>query len=338
MNICSDCFSDSELDAFIKSQNNLGKCDICSSTDNSTILIDELEDFFQELIDNYQVWDTGEPIKNKIQDHWSLFSSHKIASKILNYILPKLKTEITNSEVGVDYIDEIIENYSYWEKLKDELKWEKRFVTNVELLTEDLGWDGFFNAQYILTPDVTLYRARVHYKSGDPAYTPEKMSCPDPEIVNSGRLNPSGIPVLYLSDNEETILYEVRASFLDEVSVGKFKLRMSNHSINIVDFTEDVSIFNPGYVNNTIKSKLLKGNISRDLSKPMRRYDSELEYIPTQFICEFIRVVTGANGIRFQSSLHPKGKNVVIFDEDLMECTEVSLVKVNNVTLSSKDR
>ena len=67
----------------------------------------------------------------------------------------------------------------------------------------------------------------------------------------------------------------------------------------------------------------------------MRRYDSEIEYTPTQFICEFIKVFTGADGIRFQSSLHPSGKNLVVFEEDLMECVDVSLVKVNNVSLRS---
>ncbi len=56
-----------------------------------------------------------------------------------------------------------------------------------------------------------------------------------------------------------------------------------------------------------------KQKISIDLSKPMRRYDNEIEYIPTQFICEFIKVFTGASGIKFSSSLHPSGNNFVIF-------------------------
>ena len=82
-----------------------------------------------------------------------------------------------------------------------------------------------------------------------------------------------------------------------------------------------------------MKAKLLRQKISSDLSKPMRRYDSELEYIPTQFICEFIKVFTGAFGIRFNSSLHPKGNNVVLFDQNLMTCISVKKVKINTVNL-----
>ncbi len=69
----------------------------------------------------------------------------------------------------------------------------------------------------------------------------------------------------------------------------------------------------------------------------MRRYDSEVEYIPTQFICEFIKVFTGAFGLRFTSSLHPKGKNVVIFDQDLISCKEVMIKKINSVDLKATE-
>lgn len=67
----------------------------------------------------------------------------------------------------------------------------------------------------------------------------------------------------------------------------------------------------------------------------MRRYDTDIEYIPTQFICEFIKIFTGASGIRFNSSLHPIGNNIVMFDLQKMECTNVQLKKINKVDLES---
>src|SRR5690606_1741880 len=107
---------------------------------------------------------------------------------------------------------------------------------------------------------------------------PKEMTCPPKEFANGGRANPSGIPFLYLSDNPQTVLYEVRASYLDELSVGTFELRPEFDSIKLVDFTEDTFLFQPnsGSINETIKGKLLRQKISSDLSKPMRRYDSEL--------------------------------------------------------------
>ena len=165
----------------------------------------------------------------------------------------------------------------------------------------------------------------------------DEMFCPPAKIAMGGRANPPGIPYLYLSDDPDTVLYEVRAAYLDELSFGVFKLKDLIGATKIVDFTENTSLFQPGKVNETIKSRLLREIISTDLSKPMRRYDSELEYVPTQFICEYIKIFTGANGIRFKSSVHPKGNNLVIFDQTMMECIEVKLKKITRLNLQSTD-
>lgn len=194
-----------------------------------------------------------------------------------------------------------------------------------------------FLKQRELIPTDRLFRGRVHHESGNPAYAPEDMMSPKADMVGGGRANPLGIPYLYLSDNPETVLYEVRASYLDELSIGIFKLRDEAQTLKIVDFTEDTPLFQPNRVNKTIKARFLRERISRDLSKPMRRYDSEIEYIPTQFICEFIKVYAGVNGIKFSSSLHPTDKNIVIFEQKLMECIEVVLKRINRVDLKAKE-
>ncbi len=334
MKVCASCFSDKELRGFISSSSEIGDCDVCESNNQPLLDVSELFDFFQELLDNFKVFENGIPLSSKIQSNWSFFSSHGVANKILNYVLPNLLTEITSSNINVEYTDDIIENYNHWEVLKEDLKWKNRFVINIERL-EELGWDGFFNTQFKLSKDVELFRARLHHQSGLELYKPEDMACPPKEFASGGRANPSGIPFLYLSDNPETVLYEIRASFLDELSVGTFKLKPNSDLIKIVDFTEDTSLFQPNSssINKTIKGRLLREKISSDLSKPMRRYDSELEYIPTQFICEFIKVFTGALGIRFNSSLHPKGNNIVLFDQNLMTCTLVKKVRISSINL-----
>jgi hypothetical protein len=332
MKVCVSCFSDKELKGFISSSNEIGDCEVCESKNQSLIDVSELFDFFQELIQNFKVFENGMPLSSKIQSNWSFFSSLGVANKILNYVLPKVQTEITSSNINVEYTDDIIENYNHWEILKEELKWKNRFVINIERL-EELGWDGFFNTQFKLRNESPLFRARIHHQSGLQVYKPEDMSCPQKEIASGGRANPPGIPFLYLSDNPETVLYEVRASYLDELSIGTFVL--NSESVKLVDFTEDTYLFQPdnSSINKTIKAKLLRQKISSDLSKPMRRYDSDLEYIPTQFICEFIKVFTGALGIRFNSSLHPSGNNIVLFDQKLMTCVEVKKLKINSVNL-----
>ena len=334
MKVCTNCFADKELEGFISSSKKSGDCKICGSSNVAIIDIDELLDFFQELLDNFHIVADGDSLKSKIQGNWSFFASNDIATKILHEVLPRLSTSILNSEDQVNYNEDIIENFMHWEKLKEELKWSKRFISNIDYL-EELGWDGFFNTQFELKPTDDLFRARVHHQSGLNSYSPDEMKSPKPEFVGGGRANPSGIPYLYLSDNPDTVLYEVRASYLDELSIARFQLREKFDSVKIVDFTEDTPLFQPTKINATIKASLLRKRISLDLSKPMRRYDSEIEYIPTQFICEFINVFTGASGIRFNSSLHLNGKNIVIFDQELMQCEDVQLKKVNNMNLTA---
>lgn len=332
MKVCSNCFSDREIGGFISSIGILGNCKICDSHEIPLIELKELLDFFQELIDNYQKAEDGEPLRSKIQGHWSFFSSHKTATEILNNILPQISTEFLSAEDRVEYTTEISDNYNHWETIKEELKWSKRFFINTEYL-EELGWDGFFNTQYELKPEDKMFRARVHHASGLPPIDINKMHCPPREIALGGRANPMGIPYLYLSDNNETVLYEVRASYLDELSIGTFQLKADLKSLRIVDFTEDTSLFQPRMVKETIKARLLRDRISVDLSRPMRRYDSEIEYIPTQFICEFIKVYTGAMGIRFRSSLHPQGKNLVLFDDNTVDCIDVERIKITSLKL-----
>ena len=74
--------------------------------------------------------------------------------------------------------------------------------------------------------------------------------------------------------------------------------------------------------------------ICKDLSKPLRRFDTELEYVPTQLICEYCKL-NQADGIMFASSLHPQGQNIVLFDPKDAKCTKVDYVEINKVTISS---
>lgn len=334
MKVCSNCFSDSELKSFIEAKGSRTNCKVCGSEKIESIDLDELLDFFQELLGNFQKSKTGTPLKLKIHENWNFFSSIKVASKILKSVIHYTNTELRSINDLVEYSEEIILNYSYWDELREKLKWERRYLPDLDVI-QDLGWDGFFNTQFELVSKDKLFRARVHHESGKPAYPPGKMMCPEPEITRGGRANPSGIPFLYLSDNEETVLYEVRASYLDELSIGEFRLKKEIEKIKIVDFTESTLLFQPGSITEIIKARLLRQRISLELSKPMRRYDTDIEYVPTQFICEYIKIFTGAGGIRFKSSLHDNGNNIVLFDQEKMECIKVTLKRVKTVNLDA---
>lgn len=335
--VCTQCFSDRELIAFINSQAISGYCDFCGSVNGFCISIDELFDFFSELLSHFQPDKKGTMLKTLIQGNWSLFSTVGNAYAILNYFIKTVASTFASADELVNFSDDILENVGYWDMLKHQLATKNRYITDVGYLTGDLGWDGFFSSQIQIPHGLPLYRARLHHSSGQPAYAAHEMFCPPAAYSTAGRANPSGIPYLYLSDNADTVLYEVRAAYLDEISIGIFEVKPTVTSpVVISDFTESLTIFHPSRIGDKIKATLLKQKISADLSKPIRRYDSELDYIPTQFICEFIKIYTGVHGIKFRSSLHAAGNNFVIFDQDLMNCIHINRVQVHSVVIANQ--
>ncbi|MFZ1236062.1 MAG: RES domain-containing protein [Prevotella sp.] len=83
-----------------------------------------------------------------------------------------------------------------------------------------------------------------------------------------------------------------------------------------------------------MKKTLLLNAISKDMSKPLTRYDTELEYVPTQYICELCKL-HGADGICFESSLKNGGLNYVLFKENDAECIAVRAVQINEVMINA---
>ena len=337
MNICESCFVDKELKGFINSEGELGVCGFCRSKNHKIIALEELLDFFQELLNCFEMKNNGQSLASLINGQWDLFSNNRVAIDVLNSVINQLNTVFNNAEVQVDYSPEIQNNVTYWDKLKEQLKWERRYLSDTDYLINELAWDSFFESQFVINEDDFLYRGRLHQNTDDECFNVNSMSCPPKEVSTAGRANPLGIPYLYLSDNKDTVLYEIRATYLDDVTVAKFSIKPDlNKKVLISDFTEIPTLYHPGEVEKRIKARLFKECISRDLSQPVRRYDSELDYIPTQFICEFIRLYTNVDGIKFRSSLHNTGINYVIFDESIMTCTEVNKVQVSKVEISHR--
>ncbi len=336
MKVCGNCFNDFELKSHIDAfSQEIGECTVCGHESAPVLHIDEIMDFFIELLGLFEKDDSGVPLVDIIQEDWNLFSSKENASKILSVIVKEneLFKGHKSSDIYVRYINEIDEVISYWDHLKESLKWERRFIIEMDNLIE-LEWDKYF-AETISVPDEsTFFRARIHFDESSKTFCKTKMGSPPKEITSEGRANPLGIPYLYLSKDIKTTFYETKALLHDEISIGQFAIKQGV-TLNFVDFTETPSAFlGMGDINNYCKKTQLKKRISKDLSKPIRRYDSTIEYVPTQFICEFLRYVIGADGIIFNSSLYPKGQNIVLFNDEMVKCIDVKKYRVSEMDIS----
>ena len=77
------------------------------------------------------------------------------------------------------------------------------------------------------------------------------------------------------------------------------------------------------------------------MGKTMRRSDSVLDYLPTQYITDFIQSISYEDGpeydgIEYRSTLHPAGYNLAIFNPDLFECVSVSVYDIEKLQYTSK--
>lgn len=341
MKIYADCFEDEEIKQFINTTSTESETNPYMHGKTSRFIdFSELADFFSSFLSVYEE-DTinGKPLFKLLQEDWTLFNvgiSGSSLEILLQEILVELSYPFASSNLKVGYTTEISDCINYWDLLKSELKSKKRFLSDLNSII-DYGWDTFFDVNSLIDKHIPLYRARIHHNINETKpHDVAKMGCPPMPMMSEGRANPMGIPYLYLCKEIETTFYEVRSTFLDYISVGTFRVK-DGITLNITDFTKHLSPFNNSSdIVSFTKGKLLRDTISRDLSKPLHRFDSHLEYIPTQFICEFIRYFCGSDGVQFTSSLKSNGVNFVLFDESNVECESVSLHQIKSLDILSE--
>jgi hypothetical protein len=75
------------------------------------------------------------------------------------------------------------------------------------------------------------------------------------------------------------------------------------------------------------------GHLCAALSKPVLPHKKDLEYLPTQYLCELIKD-TNFDGIAFKSSLG-KGDNYVIFNDSLLTGSKVSTYSIASTIVKS---
>jgi RES domain len=146
---------------------------------------------------------------------------------------------------------------------------------------------------------------------------PSERMYPTPEYAGAGRVNPKGIPCLYLSFEKETAVYEIRPWLNAVVSLGLFE---TTRELSIVDCARKSSLTELLWTMRcwecvedeepTPKDEELEeivwGEINSALSQPVQKSDDPINYIPTQILCELFKV-NGADGIAYKSSVRKGG-------------------------------
>lgn len=237
---------------------------------------------------------------------------------------------------GLQNYSDYIRNHSLlkmnsWEGFVSDLKTQNRFHTNyinLEILEKFCS--------YIRKPykkGTMFYRGRISLADG---YSADEMGAPPSEKASAGRANSQGISCLYLADEVETTIREVRAGAFDFICVGKFELQEDIIVVNLKSI-DKISPFIEGLdlLEHAINKEHLK-KINTEMGKVLRRSDSILDYVATQYISDFIKSLNIENdkkyaGLEYNSTMNPKGFNLAVFYPELFKCVDVNVCKIKGL-------
>lgn len=159
-------------------------------------------------------------------------------------------------------------------------------------------------------------------------YSAADSGAPQADLVNNGRVNPDHIRYLYLCEDEITPVYEIRPIIGERVSVAKFSLQTD---VKVYDLTLDIQ---DRMENSEYEWPSLYNTIGIMFSRP---YNGEnRHYLPTQFLAEEIKRM-GFDGLRFNSSLHKGGINVVLFNPDVCKAISSELRNISEIKIKIDD-
>jgi hypothetical protein len=341
MLICANCFNDKLLQTYINSKYiQIGECTLCNKPNVKLIEAEILSDFFIQLFDLYDVSNIEESLylHQRLQSDWKLFNnlSDDQSKELLREIIhsPSLDEYLENKWILKGEIN-IKEE---WDSFSEEIKHQNRFFPKSPFDIDTISGIKLIPFRQIcsllenkLKAPQTFYRSRIN--KPDMNWTNSDLKKPFKEFVTGGRANPRGIPYLYLADDKKTAIAEVRPAKGQYVTVGFFKL---NVDLNIVHFRQISPfeyIIDKAMENIEVLSRFNKifKLMNDKLSEPIDPLKTDLEYLPTQYICEKIKSF-GYDGVGFQSAM-AKGINYAIFnDEDKLHCYTTRKYYISELT------
>jgi len=174
--------------------------------------------------------------------------------------------------------------------------------------------------------DSLLYRAQlgcdyrslderngVHVCNEEIPYSQKRMK-PLLDRASEGRANPKGIPHLYLSNQKEIAMSEVRPWTGSKVTLAIFKIIRNLKVVNFSNQSERSSTICLNEPSPEDREKIVWDQINNAFSEPVLPCDHVADYVPTQIITELFKS-KGIDGIVYKSNFGT-GLNFVLFNLD----------------------
>lgn len=339
---CASCFGNPKVEEVLKASIDdhcILSCVRCRAKNVAVFPAERCLFLIEPLLDLYTEDCCGISLYDCLRNDWGIFSNSPLSKAeclaLLSDILEdsEVKDRKYSSEVGGSLLSE-------WQDFISHIQNRQRWLFDPpRFLIEELSI-----LVRSLTKPVTdfpndlnqerLYRARIHDLSEEGYSSSDRMGAPPPGRAFQGRLNPPGISFLYLADQPETAALEVRASRADGLSIAEFKLRAG---LSFIDFrnihipVDPFELTSDG-LRQTFQTTRLLRELAANLSAPVRDVDAAYDYIPTQFLCEFVRSEE-VDCIIYPSAVRPDHANVVLFDPD----DSAEYIRTSEFAISSFD-
>jgi RES domain-containing protein len=164
----------------------------------------------------------------------------------------------------------------------------------------------------------------------------ERMK-PLADSATEGRVNPKGIPVLYVATTPDTAMCEVRPSLASDISLAELQL---DRALTLVDCTvaSGRSIFS--YAGRQVpaaeREEVVWHSINDAFTRPVDSSDRLADYAPTQVIAEAFRRA-GIDGIIYRSGFGGGGHNIALFSLNDASALNVKLMHAVAVNFTFAD-
>ena len=200
---------------------------------------------------------------------------------------------------------DLFDGSSHWWALVGSLRHDTRFPIRSELLSRLLEFCQ--TSTRVVQKGSLLYRARLNRPrmrvNGPEPWPVGEMSAPPPEVAKGGRLNPPGLPYLYLAADVETAVAELRPWRGADVTVATFEC------------VRDIPVFTlPAAKSADEQRDFALKQLAEEFSTPVE-HDTLLGYTVTQTIAEALKAACdpAMEGVEYPSAMRRDGRNIAIF-------------------------
>ncbi|MBQ6921191.1 MAG: RES family NAD+ phosphorylase [Bacilli bacterium] len=351
MRISSACFLDNEIKLIIESNKRSGFCDVLKR--NETFIYDTnqdngLGDLFLDFLSIYKVA-TDETstelrvlLRDELCDKWNIFSKDykETAIDIVKAIVIDCNSyddelfdlDIFSKEVYIPqlsnkvyYKENSILNGFSWDDFCNSIKFSNRYHT--KLFNSEVFKIFSYNLNTRFLTGTYFYRARIN--KTNKRFKKNEIGMPPPAHSKSGRIAADFIPCLYLANDIETAICEVRAGAHDIVDVGLF---VNTAELSIVDFRllDKISPFAVEDPLSLYINKPIFISMKKEMEKPLRSSENIVDYIPIQYLCDYIRFL-GFDGVAYNSTMNENGFNVSAFSDSKFSCKNIETYKIKKI-------